>query len=224
MLRNSFVLPATCIDVYPGYQFPFAFAVDKESNWVSHTVKPVPTALTLIIIFWKYVSCCCAYDIITTNLVFHISSLFWFWSEGFFFLPIFNVGSVAGVSREHAVSIIKEEDNNCTRTRWLISFWLYKENKQLRDWKNVFTYSPLRFTHLWLRCSNCFNLSKKNYFGFAANRKIGKAKDLSVPLRIYRIWGRGKGRVLCPVRAYGGQGNVVRFVPRPLPLWTCTGH
>jgi hypothetical protein len=31
--------------------------------------------------------------------------------------------------------------------------------------------SPLSSTHLWLRCSNFFNPSKKNSFGFAANRK-----------------------------------------------------
>jgi hypothetical protein len=29
-----------------------------------------------------------------------------------------------------------------------------------------------------------FNSSKKNYFGCAANKKIGKAKDLSAPLRM----------------------------------------
>jgi hypothetical protein len=58
----------------------------------------------------------------------------------------------------------------------LISLWLYKENHKLRDWKNVFTYSPLSSTHLWLRCSNFFNLSKKNSFVCAANRKIGNRK------------------------------------------------
>jgi hypothetical protein len=35
------------------------------------------------------------------------------------------------------------------------------------------TYSPLSSTHLWLRCSNFFNSSKKNSFGCAANKKIG---------------------------------------------------
>jgi hypothetical protein len=30
---------------------------------------------------------------------------------------------------------------------------------------------PLSSTHLWLRCSNFFNPSKKNSFGCAANRK-----------------------------------------------------
>jgi hypothetical protein len=53
----------------------------------------------------------------------------------------------------------------------LISLCLYKENNRLRDWKNVFTYSPLRSTHLLLRCSNFFNPSKNNSFGCAKNRK-----------------------------------------------------
>jgi hypothetical protein len=39
------------------------------------------------------------------------------------------------------------------------------------------TYSPLSFTHLWLRCSNFFNPAKKNSFGCAANRKIGNRKS-----------------------------------------------
>jgi hypothetical protein len=30
------------------------------------------------------------------------------------------------------------------------------------------------------RCSNFFNAPKRNYFDCAANREIGKAKDLSV--------------------------------------------
>jgi hypothetical protein len=70
----------------------------------------------------------------------------------------------------------------------LISLSLYKENK-LRDWKKCIysTYSPVSSTHLRLRCSNFFNPSKKNSFGCAANRKIGKAKDLSAPLRTYNL-------------------------------------
>jgi hypothetical protein len=66
----------------------------------------------------------------------------------------------------------------------LISLWLHKENK-LRDWKKCIysTYSPLSPTHLWFRCSNFLNPSKKNSFGCAANRKIGKAKDFSAPVR-----------------------------------------
>jgi hypothetical protein len=48
------------------------------------------------------------------------------------------------------------------------------------------TYSPLSSKHLWLRCSNFFNPSKKNSFGCAANKKIGKAKDLSAYLSINR--------------------------------------
>jgi hypothetical protein len=58
-------------------------------------------------------------------------------------------------------------------TRGLISLWLYKENNKLQDLKKCIhsTYSPLSSTHLWLRCSNFFNPSKKNSFGSAANRK-----------------------------------------------------
>jgi hypothetical protein len=59
------------------------------------------------------------------------------------------------------------------RGRGLISLWLYKENNKLRDWKKCiyYTYSPLSSTHLWLRCSNLFNPSKKNSLGCGANRK-----------------------------------------------------
>jgi hypothetical protein len=54
----------------------------------------------------------------------------------------------------------------------LISLWLYKENNKLRDWKMYLLYIfPLSSTHLWFRCSNFFNPSKKNSFGCAANRK-----------------------------------------------------
>jgi hypothetical protein len=61
----------------------------------------------------------------------------------------------------------------------LLSLWLCKENNKLRDWKKCIycTYSPLSSTHLWLRCSNFFNTSKKNSFGCAANRKIGNRKS-----------------------------------------------
>jgi hypothetical protein len=64
-------------------------------------------------------------------------------------------------------------------TRGLISLWLYKESNKLRDWKKCIysTYSPLSSTHLWLRCSNFFNQSKKNYFVCAANRKIINRKS-----------------------------------------------
>jgi hypothetical protein len=60
---------------------------------------------------------------------------------------------------------------NSTIRRGLISLWLCKENNKLRDWKNVFTYSPLSSTHLWLRCCNFFNPSKKISFSCAENRK-----------------------------------------------------
>jgi hypothetical protein len=59
----------------------------------------------------------------------------------------------------------------------LISLWLYKENNKLRDWKKIIYIFPLSSTHLWLRCSNFFNLFKKNYFGYAANRKIGNREN-----------------------------------------------
>jgi hypothetical protein len=64
-------------------------------------------------------------------------------------------------------------------TRGLISLWLHNENKKLRVWKKCIysIYSPLSSTHLWLRCSNFFNPSQKNYFGCAANRKIRNRKS-----------------------------------------------
>jgi hypothetical protein len=62
--------------------------------------------------------------------------------------------------------------------RGLISLWLYRENNKLRDWKHIFTLRiPLSSTHLWLRCSNFFNPSKKIYFGCAANTKIWNKKS-----------------------------------------------
>jgi hypothetical protein len=68
--------------------------------------------------------------------------------------------------------------------RGLMRLWLYKENNKLRDWKNEFTYSPLSSTHLWLRCSNFFNPSKKNYSDCAANRK---SQRLISTLRMYLL-------------------------------------
>jgi hypothetical protein len=84
----------------------------------------------------------------------------------------------------------------CQYVRGLISLWLYKENK-LRNCKNVFTLHipPELHTHLWLHCSNFFNPSKKNSFGYAANRKIGKAKDLSALLCIHLSFHKVKSRV-----------------------------
>jgi hypothetical protein len=76
------------------------------------------------------------------------------------------------------------------RVGGLISLWLYKENK-LRDWKNVFSYSTLSSTHLWLRCPNFFNPAKKNYFSCAANRKIRNRKSqriISTPTYTYRVF------------------------------------
>jgi hypothetical protein len=49
-----------------------------------------------------------------------------------------------------------------------------QRKQQATALKNVFTPhippSPLSFTQLWLRCSNFFNPSKENSFGYAANR------------------------------------------------------
>jgi hypothetical protein len=74
----------------------------------------------------------------------------------------------------------------CQYEKGQISLWLYKENK-LWNWKNVFTVHipPELHTHLWLCCSIFFNTFKKNSFGCAANRKTGKAKDLSALLCIH---------------------------------------
>jgi hypothetical protein len=55
---------------------------------------------------------------------------------------------------------------------------------QVRGLKKCIYIFPPELHTLRLRCSNFFNPSKKNSFGCAANRKIGKAKDLSAPLRI----------------------------------------
>jgi hypothetical protein len=42
------------------------------------------------------------------------------------------------------------------------------------------TYSPLSSTHLWLRCYNFFNTSKKNSFGWAANKKSQRLISISL--------------------------------------------
>jgi hypothetical protein len=46
-----------------------------------------------------------------------------------------------------------------------------------------FTYPPLAPHTYDFTVLNFFNPSKKNSFGCAANRKIGKAKDLSALIR-----------------------------------------
>jgi hypothetical protein len=88
----------------------------------------------------------------------------------------------------------------------LISLWLYKEIK-LRDWKNVFTlHFPLSSTHLWLRCSNFINSPKKNYFGYAQNRKIDNRKSqrvISTPaytcsFPVYVDWSTQRKVVMTP--------------------------
>jgi hypothetical protein len=83
---------------------------------------------------------------------------------------------------------------------------------------------PLSFTHLWLRCSNFFNTSKKNYFGCAQVGKYetGKAKDLSVPLRMWH-WGRLSPGISVSRVNYNSTNSsafinlrVVSFTPLPL--------
>jgi hypothetical protein len=65
-----------------------------------------------------------------------------------------------------------------------LSFGFIKKTTSYRTEKMYLLYIfPLSSTHLWLRCSNFFNPFKKNSFGCVVNRKIGKAKDLSAPLR-----------------------------------------
>jgi hypothetical protein len=70
----------------------------------------------------------------------------------------------------------------------MISFWLYKENK-LRDWKSVYSaYSP------WAPHTNDFvvltSLSHSRkiilFVLQIGKQEIGKAKDLSAPLRVMR--------------------------------------
>jgi hypothetical protein len=58
------------------------------------------------------------------------------------------------------------------------------------DWKNVFTLHipPLSSTHLWLRCSNFFNPSKKNYFACSANRKWEMTKTYQHPYVHFVKW------------------------------------
>jgi hypothetical protein len=48
-------------------------------------------------------------------------------------------------------------------------------------------YSLLSSTHLWFLCSNFFNPSNKNSFSCAANKEIGKDKDLSAPLHSFLL-------------------------------------
>jgi hypothetical protein len=80
------------------------------------------------------------------------------------------------------------------------------------------TYSPLSSTHVWLRCSNFFNPSKKNYFGCAANKKrwnrkrqsfirtptyIGKVQNLN----FVKICQRVKNRYSLFSRVQAGSGT-----------------
>jgi hypothetical protein len=70
------------------------------------------------------------------------------------------------------------------RKRGLISLWLYKENNKLRDWKNVFTlhippWAPHTYDFVILT-----SLTHPRKILLAV-LKIGKAKNLSAPLRIH---------------------------------------
>jgi hypothetical protein len=71
-----------------------------------------------------------------------------------------------------------------------------KQATGLKKMYLLYIFPPELHT-LMTRCSNFFNPAKKNSFGFAANRKIGKAKDLSAPLRITHSVSRVSG--LCPL-------------------------
>jgi hypothetical protein len=66
----------------------------------------------------------------------------------------------------------------------LISLWLYKENNKLRDWKNIFTlhippWAPHTYDFVVLT-----SLTHARETLLVA-LQIGKAKDLSAPLRIH---------------------------------------
>jgi hypothetical protein len=108
----------------------------------------------------------------------------WAMPRFFFFFCLYNLFTIINTTWDFRLS--QRELSIMSRTRGLISFWLYKGNN-LRDRKCIYsTYSPLSSTHSWLRCSNLFNPSKKNSFGCAANIETGKSKDLSASLR---VWG-----------------------------------
>jgi hypothetical protein len=105
-----------------------------------------------------------------------------------------SVSWIVGVQAEVRTLRLPDTKTGCCwhkhDKRGLISLWLYKEHNNLRDWKKCIysTYSPLSSTHLWLRCSNFFNPSKKNYFGCAANMKIENRKSqrlISPPPQVF---------------------------------------
>jgi hypothetical protein len=79
-------------------------------------------------------------------------------------------------------------------TRGLMSLWLYKENK-LRDRKNVFPIHipPLSSTHLWL-----ISITHPRKILMVV-LQIGKAKDLSTPLRTTPISGEKKRQHCCQI-------------------------
>jgi hypothetical protein len=78
---------------------------------------------------------------------------------------------------------------------------------------------PLSSTHLWLGCSNFFKPSKKNYFGCAANRKIGNRKSqklISTPTYSCLFLARCLATVLHAIIFWIDYGRL-RLVP-------CTSH
>jgi hypothetical protein len=74
---------------------------------------------------------------------------------------------------------------------------------------------PPSSTHLWLRCSNFFNPSKKNSFDCVADRKMGKAKDLPAHLRNL------KEVVGSSCEYVDGSLDVWAPVRHPLEQWVC---
>jgi hypothetical protein len=69
------------------------------------------------------------------------------------------------------------------RGGWTKKSLVLQRKQQATEFKNCIysIYPPLSSTHSWLRCSDFFNPSKKNSFGFAANRKTGQAKTYQHP-------------------------------------------
>jgi hypothetical protein len=114
----------------------------------------------------------CFQDLVGTKIT--ISVIFFFWKHRNILCPL-------GCLLKNWHSLKRYE-------RGLIILWLYKENNKLRNWKKCIysTYSPLSSTHLWVRCSNFFNSSKKNYFG-SANKKGQRLISTRMYFR-QRVW------------------------------------
>jgi hypothetical protein len=79
---------------------------------------------------------------------------------------------------------VQQDPSTAIYTRWgLISLRLYKENNKLRDWKNVFTYSPWApHTYEFVVLTSLTHPRKI----LLDVLQIGKAKDLSGPLGIFQ--------------------------------------